>query len=295
MDWRTIADHKEKYQAYLCSREWSVKKEAVRKRSGGLCERCLVNEMDHVHHLTYARKYNEALEDLRALCKPCHDFTHGKSQHDPAVDGMVMVGGKRVKTFYLAGKISRTNWRDEIVSQWSEENHSRHNENAMFDYHESGLWATAPRASVARNGVMLDYAGPWWSPAYGGHGSSNFFTSPHAYMFRCWEQTGDTSDNCGNPTPKLLREIRRNIDNAIAAADLVFAWIDTTECFGTLVELGFAAARGKAIIVAFSEAIDAQEFWLAASYAHEVVVAKSAGEAWASVWGVGAPIICREG
>lgn len=83
MDWREIKDEKEKYAAYLCSREWSEKKEAVRKRAGGRCERCLIYDMDAVHHLNYLRKYNELLSDLQAICNACHDFTHGKCQGDP--------------------------------------------------------------------------------------------------------------------------------------------------------------------------------------------------------------------
>jgi len=82
-DWRAISDDREKYQAYLCSREWAVKREAVRERCSGTCERCGVLPMNAVHHLTYARKYDEPLEDLQAICQPCHEFTHGKSDFDP--------------------------------------------------------------------------------------------------------------------------------------------------------------------------------------------------------------------
>lgn len=57
---------KERYQQYLCSREWAVLKEQVHKRSGGICERCGFHPLDRVHHLTYARKYKERLEDLVA-------------------------------------------------------------------------------------------------------------------------------------------------------------------------------------------------------------------------------------
>ena len=83
-DWRNIADDREKYNAYLCSREWSVKKEAVKERCGGICERCGALPVGHVHHLTYSRKYNEELEDLQGRCKPCHEFEHGKSDFDPS-------------------------------------------------------------------------------------------------------------------------------------------------------------------------------------------------------------------
>jgi hypothetical protein len=73
---------KERYQKYLCSREWSEKKEAVRSRSKGFCERCFINPMDACHHLTYARKYNEDLADLQAICTQCHEYTHGKRNDD---------------------------------------------------------------------------------------------------------------------------------------------------------------------------------------------------------------------
>lgn len=83
-DWKDFEkDSKQKYNAYLCSREWAVLKEQVRKRSGGKCERCKKNEMDACHHLTYERKYKEKLEDLQAICTPCHEFTHSKSDVDP--------------------------------------------------------------------------------------------------------------------------------------------------------------------------------------------------------------------
>ena len=83
-EWKTIANEKEKYAAYLCRREWAEKREAVRERAGGKCERCQVLPIDACHHLTYERKYKEKLEDLQAICTPCHQFTHGKDDFDPA-------------------------------------------------------------------------------------------------------------------------------------------------------------------------------------------------------------------
>jgi hypothetical protein len=64
-DWRSIADDREKYAAYLCSREWSERKEAVHARASGKCERCKVLPISAVHHLTYARKYDEPIEGVR--------------------------------------------------------------------------------------------------------------------------------------------------------------------------------------------------------------------------------------
>lgn len=82
-DWRDIENDKEKYAAYLCSREWGLLKEAVRDRAGGKCERCNILPIDATHHLTYARKYQENLEDLQGICNTCHKFTHGKDDFDP--------------------------------------------------------------------------------------------------------------------------------------------------------------------------------------------------------------------
>lgn len=83
MDWKTCTDKKEKYQLYLQSREWAELRNKVRERANGICERCKVNLADAVHHLTYARKYNEQLSDLQAICEGCHSFIHGHSDSDP--------------------------------------------------------------------------------------------------------------------------------------------------------------------------------------------------------------------
>lgn len=107
MRWQDISDDREKYNAYLCSREWSVLREKVRERCRGKCERCRVMPMDAVHHLTYERKYHELLEDLQAICSPCHEFTHGKSQSDPRQNSRViryLQGCKNLKKKSVPGE-----------------------------------------------------------------------------------------------------------------------------------------------------------------------------------------------
>src|SRR5581483_9440880 len=37
---------------------------------------------------------------------------------------------------------------------------------------------------------------------------------------------------------------------ALHRADLIFAWIDSRDCYGTLVELGYAKSMGKRIVIA---------------------------------------------
>ena len=79
MDWRK-APEAEKYQLYLCSREWNEKRRAVHERAGGICERCHKKKINAVHHLTYIRKYRERLTDLQGLCFPCHDYVHNREK-----------------------------------------------------------------------------------------------------------------------------------------------------------------------------------------------------------------------
>ncbi len=72
------------YKEYLASREWAERKEAVRERSRGLCERCGIAHYESTHHVTYKNIGNEPLEDLLAVCDPCHAFLSAKSADDPA-------------------------------------------------------------------------------------------------------------------------------------------------------------------------------------------------------------------
>jgi len=90
MDWSSIdKDSPEKYALYLCSRDWGVLKKAVFERANGICERCKKEKIRSVHHLTYARKYKENLEDLLGVCTPCHEYFHPRPSHE---SGTVFVG-----------------------------------------------------------------------------------------------------------------------------------------------------------------------------------------------------------
>lgn len=75
-------NERERYQRYLCSPEWWAKRNAVMERARGLCERC-GREAEQVHHLTYARKYDERLDDLLAICGRCHNAIHNPVASTP--------------------------------------------------------------------------------------------------------------------------------------------------------------------------------------------------------------------
>lgn len=289
-DWKEMPDGREKYQAYLCSREWSVIRERVRKRSDGICERCFTNEMDHVHHLTYERKYKEEMEDLQAICKPCHEFTHGKSDSDPVRTRPVRVIGMSglsfgVRSFYLAGKITGTCWRGEIVDDWEYENHSR-------AYLESGLgdsdgqwWRRVACAAESVFGVFLDYTGPWWFDPRGGcHTEAMWCRPPHAYAAEDCDKHGMPCGTSDENRDFIEPTVSGCVQRAISDADLLFAWIDSDDCLGTMLEVGMARAKGKLVVVASPPTFDARETWLARSVADVCVLAPSAGDAWKHFW-----------
>lgn len=292
-----VETESERYQRYLAGREWSVRKEAVRRRSGGICERCQYHQMNHVHHLTYARKYNEPLDDLQAICKGCHDFIHAKSNTDPVETAPILLNGKQIRNVYLAGKITGTTWRDQITKlPWS-----RDNEGLVGYGWNASEWATVSECiPIPGKKQMLGMTGPWWRPLamYGGHGNNG----TNSYSHSCGTKECEPEyDNHGcfvgaemaNYTPdeeRLLKaEIRSNIFQGIETCDLLFAWIDTLDCFGTIAEIGIARRAGKHIAIGVPSQLDASELWFVLALANTVTTVRGhfpyqAKAAWDSIW-----------
>lgn len=221
----------ERYQRYLCSREWNEKREAVRVRSRGYCERCLINPMQACHHLTYARKYNERLEDLQAICDNCHAFTHGKTDRDRWSIG---------KSVYLAGKVYARCWRHKLVSGL------RSASDGNWEPLEDGL------TCASANGVQysFNYAGP-------------FFTSCDHGCCHADNQHGNGPGCIGGHSPDNRWETYQKCRNAIDECDYLLAWIDTTDCYGTLVEIGMAVGIDRPVIVGTPIGFDWSDLWFA--------------------------------
>ena len=69
-------DFRSKYKNYLQSDDWRKKREELFLERGKVCEKCGSKENIQVHHLRYRNLFNEKLEDLQVLCKPCHMEEH---------------------------------------------------------------------------------------------------------------------------------------------------------------------------------------------------------------------------
>ena len=71
---------RDEYEQYLGSLVWRRRREKVMARANGMCEGCLSNQAEDVHHTTYAHVYNEFAFELIALCRSCHERVHDLSQ-----------------------------------------------------------------------------------------------------------------------------------------------------------------------------------------------------------------------
>jgi hypothetical protein len=66
---------------------------------------------------------------------------------------------------------------------------------------------------------------------------------------------------------------------------MLFAWIDSSDCYGTILEIGYAKALNKVVVVGVSESFknDAREMWLAFEGCY-CVYGNSPLEAWDQFW-----------
>lgn len=148
---------------------------------------------------------------------------------------------------YLAGKVGKNDWRHEIVP---------------------GL-----RAVITAQDAEYVVAPPDEWPALQFFGSHSY-VGP--YFIGCDHGCfhGPSQHGCISLIPEaneaeqrasLQRRqaaVRRLCLRAVAQADLVFAYIESTDAFGTCFELGFAEALGKTVEVCAPEALDLSEWWL---------------------------------
>jgi len=234
------------YQTYKASREWAVRREAVRKRANGKCERCLTADMQQVHHLTYARIGEEPLEDLLGVCKPCHEFLSAKTDTDPVILNS-LADGVRV---YLAGPITGTSWRDELLVKPAIHDLDGLWPDRYEGFNKEEYWPVALRG--LRDG--FDFTGPWFEDV-------PVPEDPHGWVNRDQDRYRKHFDI----------DTRHYVASACRAAiedsDIVFSWIPSgCSPWGTVWELGFATALDK-IIVIYEHTGNNSDRWLAGTNA----------------------------
>lgn len=133
---------------------------------------------------------------------------------------------------YLAGKIDKYDWRHDLVPGL-----------------RGHRWEEGPIAMPTFN-----YVGPF------------FVSCDHGCLHEP-NQHGATrnglEDICGEDGWTRQQVIERN-NAAIALANLVLAYITTTDCYGTLCEIGMALARNKRVVMCFAPTMPEDDFWFIA-------------------------------
>lgn len=154
-------------------------------------------------------------------------------------------GGRNI---YLAGKIrpwgngGQEDWRFTLVPELA---HTVSPEwmGAYISVHDE--WFILPKAILRQ----FNYVGPFFtdlSDVYGGHGGGKAF----AHGIYADRRPGESHQGYTETMRDMVTVL---CCKALRRADLVFAWIDSVDCYGTLFELGYAKALGKPIAAYFLE------------------------------------------
>lgn len=163
---------------------------------------------------------------------------------------IMSVGAERLPRVYMAGKIAKGDWRHTLVGP------SLRNASLTLDRTTETIRPIDP---VTVGG--FEYAGPFFLGD--DHGC---FHGPHSHGFGLlhWpsgEGSGLVDDRLMDALhpdrPDWWFHERRNLISRsclqqVTSADVVFAWIDQYDAYGTLVELGYAAAKGIPTYVNFN-------------------------------------------
>ena len=142
---------------------------------------------------------------------------------------------------YLAGKIGQTDWRHGLVPTLR-----RH------------VWADGPIDA----GDFL-YCGPY------------FVSCDHGCNHR--PSSHGAAAGCEGQPPEVTRaDVIRNNNQALDDADVVLAFINSPDCYGTLHELGWAVRAGKRVAVVFAAGIPVDDFWYVSEQADAVYTTQHA-------------------
>jgi hypothetical protein len=145
---------------------------------------------------------------------------------------------------YLAGKISKNDWRHKLIPNLC-----------------TLGWESGP---VAQDDFL--YVGPFFVSCDHGcyHGSST-----HGQV-NSFESNPCPGLDDQNPFDFNRRVISQRCLSAVLASDLVFAYIESSDCFGTLFEIGAAYAWRRKVVIAFAPGIASRthnDFWFSCAQA----------------------------
>ena len=155
---------------------------------------------------------------------------------------------------YLAGKfkgvnefddMSTHNWRDDILAYSSTK---------AIDDEDDDLDRSSnkPEWKVRKNGI-----------ANGINCTGAFFMGEHSCPYLNNHGWDEYSRNIFEANNKVFELCKRAIDKS----DIFFAWINSSDCHGTLVEIGYAYQKVKYLIVTYATKQLAKDVWFPSCFA----------------------------
>jgi hypothetical protein len=152
------------------------------------------------------------------------------------IPGVTHLSPRRSLAIYLAGKIRKHCWRHTIV---------RDLRGALDCLPSCGAGAELPPTWPILRGAVLDhhdYVGPYFlSCDHGcGHGDDSHGSAAQEPDYSA-SKHGEI-----RAAPRVVALCQA----ALHRADIVFAWIDEADCYGTVAEVGYAKALGKTVWIA---------------------------------------------
>ncbi|SDF34125.1 hypothetical protein [Sporomusa acidovorans] len=139
------------------------------------------------------------------------------------------------------------------------------------------------------------YAGPFFSPC-GEHFSGDGFHGMNDWDY-VMTTGGVAISECPEQLPifELADHVKKGTfsrcEANIKSADWIFCWINSMDCYGTLVELGMANAYNKKVFIGLDSKIDGKEIWFALEAANKVVTCNNVLGAWMLFWKLQMPRI----
>ena len=222
-----MADKWKSLEEYYKSPEWAAKRNERLKIDNYRCARCGFTRALEVHHITYTRfGHEDAYRDLVTLCKKCHgEIEKQKKEVNP-------IARVEHHSAYLAGKIQKHGWRE--------------------SFYYCGFYKQMPPNELAERcenvSNELTVTGPFFISCDHGcyHGDGKHGVGAVGSIHSDEEWCGCMGNYFSRDD--VLSICKRQIDRA----EIVFAYIDEGDCYGTLAEIGYAHAIGKDITIVFS-------------------------------------------
>ncbi len=177
---------------------------------------------------------------------------------------------------YLAGKISRDDWRKHIdgyrpfsmdAADIADDENEKNSHLDDFANHFGELPVISKYPFIQVTGpffLSCDH-GCYHGEQSHGVGADGLLIDPTGHKLDLgWYRCSGHSFTREEVTQICVRQIH--------SSDMVFAYIDDPTCYGTLFEIGFAKSAGKSIAVMFKSQDMADDMWFAAERADVVYV-----------------------